>query len=351
MAAFLSACSGPGGSSANSTKNGNFSTGLDALAAESGETDALPESDGGVSLSDVLAEADRAHQRDEGRRYEEILPPPAQPPPEPAPKVVVAPAPVPAPAPVVRLSRSEQVAKLAAELRATLVNGAPDSEEFRNALTLAALSLATPNAAADDASLTEAERRVVSTVRELLASLSSDQGESDAAAKAFLRAAESLGGGQPSMRIARVELCSTVTGFGRYEPMGTTFAAGRPNRVIVYTELDKVSHRPSHDGDPGRTLGATSAEELWAVEVSQELRMTHDADGSMQWRTPEEKIIEVARNRRRDFYLVQSVTLPQTLSVGNYALKVIVRDKLSGATDERIVPVRIVADPALVRAR
>ena len=83
------------------------------------------------------------------------------------------------------------------------------------------------------------------------------------------------------------------------------------------------------------------------MNLSQALQLYHDADGTLAWSRPEEEVIETSRNKRRDFYLVNDITFPPTLTIGAYRLKVIMRDKVSGQVEERVIPFEVVADAAL----
>lgn len=203
-------------------------------------------------------------------------------------------------------------------------------------------------AAPDESSLTSQERTTLSAIRALARALSQDGKVADPA-----RAVQLVDGvlstlrEAAAVRIARSALCTRVEGFGQYEPFSDyTFLAGRTTKMIVYTEIENFSHRPARSDDPG--MDTLTGADLVAVELSQELRLWHDADGSMQWRKPEQPIIEVGRNKRRDFFLVQQIELPPTLSVGKYNLKVTIRDKVSGGVDERSIPIKIVADPGVI---
>ncbi len=87
------------------------------------------------------------------------------------------------------------------------------------------------------------------------------------------------------------------------------------------------------------------------VELTESIAIHNDADDLIVWKAPEATIRDVARDRRKDYYLVQRVELPARLTLGKYNLKVTVRDVSTGATDETFIPIEIVADPALVSAK
>jgi hypothetical protein len=143
--------------------------------------------------------------------------------------------------------------------------------------------------------------------------------------------------GHLPIKIRHTELCRRVTGFGVYEPFEShTFLAGRDNKMIVYVELDQF--RPSE-----------TDEDMYEVKLQQELALFNESDGLAVWRNEPVQIVDTSRNRRRDFFVVQLVTLPARLSVGKYMLKVRVTDLHGGSIDETSIPVEIVADEALVQ--
>ena len=143
-------------------------------------------------------------------------------------------------------------------------------------------------------------------------------------------------------------LASKVTGFGRYQPLpsrpgrGTfVFQSARANRAIVYVELENFGYRGVKEGDPDRMPG-----DQFAVDLSTEMQLLDAHDGLLQMKEPERGVVETSRTKRRDFYLVQEIELPPTLTIGTYNLKVILRDK-SGADAvraEAVIPIQIVGD-------
>lgn len=154
------------------------------------------------------------------------------------------------------------------------------------------------------------------------------------------------------MRIANAALCTKVSGFGQFVPVASTrFSAGRANRVLVYVEVDNFAYRSLSDLDAasaaGRAGAAINTTDRYAVELSQELQLRHDPDGLLVWARPEQRVLETSRNRRRDFFLVDDVTFPATLSAGRYSLKIITRDKTTNATDEMVLPFELVAGTPL----
>jgi hypothetical protein len=58
------------------------------------------------------------------------------------------------------------------------------------------------------------------------------------------------------------------------------------------------------------------------------------AAGQSIWQHEEPEIVDICRRRRTDFFVAQRITLPPTLSAGDYVLKVLMEDRLSGKANE-----------------
>lgn len=260
-----------------------------------------------------------------------------------------APAPEPA-APTPDEARAAAVKQLDASLRQRIATGA---RPWADALLLTALHAASPDLLppAGDVlssgtlagSLSPPELASLSAAGALLSEWASsntaDPGNPALGAALLRKAADQLAPASASLRVTAAVLCSRVDGFGQYDPLpGNTFQAGAAARAVLYVEVDGFSHR-AHT-TPGR----------YAVELAQESRLVHDADGSLQWYKPEQPVLDVSRNKRRDFFLVQPVELPPTLSVGNYTLRITVRDLSGGPAEsapraEAVVKLAVVAAP------
>ncbi len=199
------------------------------------------------------------------------------------------------------------------------------------AMTLAALSLVNPDArptAQEMEALTDEQRQAVRRFYEaaLRSRLADTSGQDSAAMADHL---DSLLGSQ-TLHIAKVRLCKNVSGFGVYDPFETTtFLAGREQPLIVYLELEHF--RVVDQGD------------YQQVRLSQEVELYTDADGLRVWHQPAQQIVDNSHNRRRDFFTVQLLRLPQRLGVGKFRLKVRVTDQHGGSFDEVSVPIDLVA--------
>lgn len=144
---------------------------------------------------------------------------------------------------------------------------------------------------------------------------------------------------EAAFSVPNVQLCTRVRGFGQYEPCaGDSFPAGRPVRVLIYSEVDGFKNR---DGDNG----------MKAVELAQRLSLFDDATGEAVWSTSEARVVETAHRIRRDFFLVQQVELPANLAIGSYTLKVTVSDAVGHAQAERTIPVKFHASVGSVPAQ
>lgn len=240
--------------------------------------------------------------------------------------------------------------RLAGELALVLKDEAARAvEPFESYAAVAALEMVVPGMLPPPASITTLSPReadLLTVWRDMHLAAGDDAGgELGQAAKltgVVEAAAERMSAWRP-LRIGRALLCERVEGFGAYTPFaGPKILSGRARRAIVYVEIDHFATRPrtSDEGVEG-----------FAVELSQELTLYHDADGLLAWRKPPEDVSDFSRNRRRDFYMVQMIELPANLTVGSYRLKVTIRDKATSAVAESIMPVEVVADAKLVEAQ
>ncbi len=137
--------------------------------------------------------------------------------------------------------------------------------------------------------------------------------------------------------IPTVALCSEVVTFGVYDTIPEEdFMVGRSLPAIIYIEVDNFTSERI-DEDSYRTLLATRLELLTSA-------------GESVWQREEPEIVDRCHRRRRDFFIAQRIALPATLAAGEYVLKVLVEDKLSGKANEAILPITIHApSPVVVR--
>ena len=230
------------------------------------------------------------------------------------------------------------------QLRAVLRQG--DEPALRRAITAAGLSLADPSrplSPADLEGLTAAQRDLVMRYHQVIVQL----GMQLAGKESNLNRAdvETLLQGllppQP-LKIINLQLCRRVRSFGVYEPFAdTVFQAGRAHRAIVYVEVDHF-----------RSSNATSAsgQSVFQVKLQQEISIINQADGLEVWKSAPANIVDESRQQRRDFFVVQMIDIPANLGVGRYQLRARLTDTQAQTVDEAVLPLTLVADPALLRA-
>lgn len=139
------------------------------------------------------------------------------------------------------------------------------------------------------------------------------------------------------LALPTLALCSKVTTFGVYDELpGTALAPYRANRAIVYCEIDNLATETDPTGQ-FRTLLATRLE-------------LFTKDGRSRWVHEEQRIEDVSRQRRDDFFIAQLVTFPADLGPGDYVLKATVTDLLGSKTNEVSRNISIGGDTALSSA-
>jgi hypothetical protein len=314
---------------------------LEKLAAES------------LDLQKVLTQMP---QPEPARRDTEPAPPQpavAAAPPPPVEPVVVNPPPAP-PKPLA--TRIDETSMMLVDL---LTQQAATESSPRAYLALAGLEFLRPGSlpgmitptSTDSATISPEEMRAVAKLRDYLAAIGKPD-DTRPLAERIAAHLDVLTATCP-LSIRTVQLCTDVAGFGQYTPLGVDrFIHGRAIRAVVYVEVDHFAHREVNESDrTAAKLGGRDLEDRWAVELSQELKLYHAADDVLVWSRPAQAVVETSRNKRRDFYLVHTVSLPSTLSLGSYTLKVIIRDRVSGEEKDVNIPFEIVADATLAAER
>lgn len=262
----------------------------------------------------------------------------------PEPDLAAALAPEPAPDPdVVAADLAGRIAQvLGSDLR-------PEEEPLRQAVRLLALEMVSPGSASPE--LRALEEAMLPPQQEALAALRSlfqeltDNSTLDQPRLADLleRQIEALPRGRP-LGIAEMALCTSVEGFGRYTPMPATFAAGQAHAVLVYVEVENFRQRRFDSAKDGWSGYKDPTAERWVAELGQEVALLDDRNDHVALHEAEQVVRDIARRRRRDFYIVQRIDLPAQLAIGKYHLKVTVRDLVDGAAvAERIIPIEIAA--------
>jgi hypothetical protein len=216
-----------------------------------------------------------------------------------------------------------------------------DDPAFAKAIAAVGLSLAEPTRHLDPAALAPlrpGQREQIKKLHAALTGLMDDAALSNSPLtrehltkrldEAFL---------EDPVRIENLKLCRSVKSFGVYEPFNSTnFLGGQNNKAIVYVEIDNFKTQPIEN-------------DKFEVRLSQELILYNESDGLAVWRSDPVEVTDTSRRARRDFYLVQMITLPARLANGMYRLKVRVTDQHGESVDETTMKLNIVADPDLLR--
>ena len=135
---------------------------------------------------------------------------------------------------------------------------------------------------------------------------------------------------QTPLALPTLALCRSVTQFGVYDPFDPPrFTAGKETPTIVYCEVENFTSSEQPDA-------------RFETKLSYEAVLYSDNEHSaaVLGKKPT-KIVDVCRNRRRDFFLADRFTVPASLPVGKYILKVTVVDELANHVAERTVPILI----------
>ena len=193
---------------------------------------------------------------------------------------------------------------------------------------------------ADLHGLTPAERDLVLAYQRVFAQIGQQLGQNKGKDAQLLRTAvaelfEQLHPNQQRLRITAAKLCSSVRGYGQYTEMASTFLAGRRHAVGLYVELENYKAEIEKDGS-------------YAVRLVQEVVLYNEADGLAVWRLRPARTVDRSRNKRRDFFTLQKIHLPQNLSVGRYRLSITITDEVGQQADEAKIPLTLLADPKLL---
>jgi len=239
--------------------------------------------------------------------------------------------------------KARLILELAGVLREDVREGSNPVQAHAALAALGAIDPESVDAALTDPALSDREVAALRAWRAMMRrsadNLVGSEGDATALVDAVEEAADALSSWKP-LEIAGASLCSRVEGYGRYTELPTQLLVGRDHPAIVYVELERFGVEPGvgPDREPG-----------FVSRVTMELSLYHDADGLLAWRSSAREVKDFSRRKRRDFFLVQRVDLPSTLTVGMYRLKITVRDRVTGAEAERIIPIDVVADVALIR--
>jgi len=237
----------------------------------------------------------------------------------------------------------ERLNELLVGLSAELYMRASDADQpLRELIMISATSMVDPTRSLANIEalpgLTDRERELLSAFQAFFLKLGDKLDGSEEADAAIMTALKDLQTDivkAPILTIPAASLCTSVEGFGKYQPFSSNrFLAHANQQMVVYVEID----------DFACTQGQTGQ---WVTELAQQLIIYSDRDGIPVWREEWLPVVDTSSKARQDFYTTQLVTLPTALSVGKYQLKIRLRDEQSGAEAEKSIEFEMVADPKL----
>ena len=123
-----------------------------------------------------------------------------------------------------------------------------------------------------------------------------------------------------------LHFCTKVRGFGDFDPIAAAEFHGGET-VKVYGELLGLRYEPADDRFRSR------------VETTAEI--VPAAGGDAVWSRPLDAAEDVCRRRRRDYFVNYRIVLPNSLARGEYALRLVQKDAISGRTTSGSLPFRI----------
>jgi len=247
------------------------------------------------------------------------------------------------------LTPEQRKSELVEELVGVLTRVAQTNDDpYQAGLALAGLEVLSPGALyelVDSGTLLPNETEILLAAHEFFQGLAADpmQASTENAMTLVDEVRERLNETAP-LRITAAELCTRVWGYGQYETFDKSadgsyrFMVGQRQPIIIYTEVDRFGRTP--------VVGADGVSQ-WKVELSQELQVFHLADDLLVTARSAETDTSLSRSKMRDYYLINQTYLPETLTLGKYHLKIIMRDANKEAIAEAVIPFQIVASSTL----
>jgi hypothetical protein len=138
-----------------------------------------------------------------------------------------------------------------------------------------------------------------------------------------------------NLTVSHLSLCTTVDRFGVYEPIATKeLPAKTETPAVLYCEIDNFQSKLNAKGQ-------------YETRLTYELALYGDSPAASApvFTKPASAVIDRCRNRRRDFFIADRITLPGTLSAGRYVLKVTITDTQSKRIGEATLPIELHPKP------
>ena len=142
---------------------------------------------------------------------------------------------------------------------------------------------------------------------------------------------------ESGLRMGRVDLCTSIAGYGDIEIATRTMPAGRDQEILVYAEIDGLDWVPKTDGKVG-----------W--EIRYRLQLHQMSDGMVIDPGVESSVSDTLVAPVEDNYLWIRYRLPgQDLNAGRYVLKLWIREPSTNRQDERSIEFDLLPERLLSR--
>ena len=150
-------------------------------------------------------------------------------------------------------------------------------------------------------------QRAVNTIADAVKNSARDDSSRSADIRSAVLALED----RVPLSVSDLRLCRKVSGFGSYEPLpAAALKAGQP--FYIYCELTGLRYQ--------------ARDACYVSRLSSRVELISSRDGTKAWEQSLGEFEDQCRSRRRDNYVNYVITLPQTLPVGDYRLRLIQTD-------------------------
>jgi hypothetical protein len=136
---------------------------------------------------------------------------------------------------------------------------------------------------------------------------------------------------QAELSVPTLTFVSGALAYGVYTPMSPArFIAGKAHTAGVYYEVENFSSQLNDN-------------KMYETKLTQSIVLYTESSGLPVWSDRKVNLDDLAHRRRHDFFNAQNITLPVSLTIGRYLLKVTIEDQQAHRIAENTVPVEIVA--------
>ena len=136
---------------------------------------------------------------------------------------------------------------------------------------------------------------------------------------------------QAELTIPTFTFVSQAPGFGRYQAIDPArFIAGKPHIVGIYYEVENFRSQLNENN-------------LYETRLTENLVLYTESSGLPVWQDRKSTLTDTSHRLRHDFFNAKNITLPASLTIGRYLLKVTIEDQEANRIAESTIPVEIVA--------